>query len=198
MDWFTSARAPTFTRRLRLQASENYYFNLSPAMLNLLNVRWFAVPLEPRLTDRGTAPYASLALDVSDKTVQFAPTAATAIQIDSFTEGAAKLPAGSIAANVSVRFDDGSTQVFPLHVGVETADWDWGQADGTNAPPRQAQVAHPVSAFVRSVGHSFEGYVYRAQLQVGFVGAIAQGGGARRPVRRRAADAIDDRADFAD
>ena len=151
---------------LALQASENYYFNLSPAMLNLLNVRWFAVPLEPRLTDRGTAPYTSLALDVVDKTVQFAPMATSAIQIDSFTEGAAALPAGSVAANVSVAFADGSTQVFPLHVGVETADWDWGQASGTNAPPRQAQLAHPVSAFVRSVGHSFDGYVYRAKFDL--------------------------------
>jgi hypothetical protein len=159
---------------LALSASENYFFNLTPTMLNLMNVRYFSVPLEPRAANRAPTPYASLALDVIGKEVQFAPTPALSIQIDSFTEDTSDLPADAIAANVTLRLDDGSALAFPLRLGVETADWNWEQEHQANAPPPQMRVAHPVSAFVRSVGHPFEGDVYQAQFRLGAQGVARQ------------------------
>lgn len=148
---------------LLFDANETIFYNLSPGMLNLLNARYFSIPLEPRFTDRAPRPFAELALDVVDNEAAISPTPAIAIQVDSFTEETASMPIGSPSAELIVKFDDGATQTFPLRVGVETADWDLGKGSA----PTQARTAHKMTAFLRALGRSFDGAVYRADFALG-------------------------------
>lgn len=148
---------------LIFDANETYFYNLSPAMLNLVNARYFSVPLEPRITDRTPTPFAELTLDVVDNETAILPTPAISIQVDSFTEGAAAMPTGSPAAELIVKLEDGARQQFPLRIGIETADWDLGKGSVSS----QAHIAHKVSAFVRALGRPFDGAVYRGELALG-------------------------------
>jgi membrane protein YfhO len=148
---------------LWFDANENYFFNLTPEMLNLLNVRYFFVPLEPRFTDRRPMPYASLALDVVENEVMLQPVSASSIQIDSFTEDASTLPKGTPVAELVVRLDDDSISVFPFRSGIETADWD---AASKSSDLNAAHSARTVVGFIRSLGHTFDANVYRAQFDL--------------------------------
>lgn len=144
-------------------AIENYFYNLSPAMLNLYNARYFAIPLEPRAVDRALNPYPQLSLDVVDDETIVPPTNATSIQIDSFTEETATLEEGSPIAELIVRFEDSTRRDFILRAGIETGDWDFGKG----SPPARAQIAHRATGFLRAVGRTFDAIVYRAQFDLG-------------------------------
>lgn len=148
---------------LLFEMNDLYFFNLSPAMLDLLNARYFSIPLEPRFTDRAPTPFADLTLDVVDSEASIPPTPAVSIQVDSFTEETATIPNGSPAAELILKFDDGAIETFTLRVGADTADWDFGK----NGAPSQARIAHKVSAFLRALGRPFDGAVYRAQFTLG-------------------------------
>lgn len=140
---------------------EAYISNLSPAMLNLMNVRYVMIPLELRRENSAPSPQSDLRLELSNSGLDIPPTRAIALEIASFTEGASD---GETAAQLIVTFEDGGTQVFPLRVNRETANWDFGRTSGTFAPPRDARVAHSVAAFWRALGRPFDGYVYLARL----------------------------------
>jgi hypothetical protein len=148
---------------LWFDSNENYFFNLTPAMLNLLNVRYFLIPLEPRFTDRRPMPYDSLSLDVVNNEVAIPPTFVSSLQIDSFVEDTSTLAGGTPIAELVVRFDDGSRAVFPIRTGFETADWDITRK---RTELQMAQTPRPIVGFVRSYGRSFEGNVYRARFNL--------------------------------
>ena len=150
---------------LVFDAIEKYVFNLSPAMLNVMNVRYFAIPLEPRYADRSPTPDATFALDVLDNPMMIPPTPAIALQVESFTDETADLD-GTPVAEIQVTFDDSTTRIFPLRVGIETADWDLGRQSGDGAAPSRARVVRTVPAFMRSVGSYFDGYVYQARFDL--------------------------------
>jgi len=144
-------------------AGENYFYNLSPAMLNLYDARYFAIPLEPRAADRTLVPYSQLTLDVVDNETIFPPTYAVAIQIDSFTEETASLSEGAPIAELIVKFNDGASRNFVLRAGIETGDWDFGKGN----PPSRALITHRASGFLRAAGRTFDALIYRAQFDLG-------------------------------
>ena len=150
---------------LRFDRLENYVNNLSPAMLNVMHVRYFAMPLEPRFDDRLLTPDVIFALDILENPVTFAPTPAVALQIESFTEGTAKLADGTPVAQLRVRFADGAMQTFALRLGIETADWDDAIRHPAVSVPRGARVARAVPGFLRAAGTNFEGKVYQARFE---------------------------------
>jgi hypothetical protein len=164
---------------LALGRHEAFLINPSPSMLDLLNVGYFMVPLEPRPATKSPLPYSAVALDLS-RPASITPTAASAIQIASFTESASSLPLGTVVAEIDVTTRDGSTQAFPIRAGIETADWDYARksagqdasapssaiaGDQTALPPG-VTVAHSFPAFWRSLGHSFDGHTYLASFAV--------------------------------
>ena len=144
-----------------------YVYNASPAMLDLMNVRYVMIPLEPRPQSKSALPADSIGLDVLRGEIAIAPTEARAIQIVSATEQAASLANGTPIAEIIVRFDDGATQVLPLRVGVETADWDYERKRADNAISHgRVPIAHSFSAYWRAFGRAFEGHVYLARYDL--------------------------------
>lgn len=151
---------------LAFARQETYVANPSPAMLNLLNVRYLMIPLEPRPLTKSSSPNSVFGLDVVDNEVMIPPTRANAIQISAFTEEASNLQKGTKVAQVTVRSADGQLLTFPLRVGIEVSDWDYDRkilsaADTLN----RAQVARTFPGFLRSFGRMFDGHTYLTRLQ---------------------------------
>lgn len=141
---------------------EAYFASLSPAMLNLLNARYYLVPLEPRPETKPVTPGESLALDLVHDEIAIPPTLSSSIEISSFTEQAQELADGTVVAEIAVRASDGAEARFPLRVGIETTDWDYDRKVGIKHG--KPQLAHSFPAFWRSFGKAFEGHVYLARL----------------------------------
>lgn len=160
------ASAQSYTS-LAFARQEAYVFDPSPAMLNLMNVRFLMVPLEPRPLTKTSAPSPSLSLDILDNEVEISPTMATSVELTSFTEQGSSLPEGTAVGELVLRMSDGSTTGFPLRQGIETADWDAERKD-TDKPvsPNRLQAAHPLPGFWRSFGRPFEGYTYKANIRL--------------------------------
>ncbi len=142
--------------------------NLKPAMLNLLNVRYFLLPLEPRFTDRTSGPAGWLALDVLNNEIAIPSTPSRAVEVASYTEGLGDLEARTPVANLLVRLDDGSVQSYPLRLGIETDEWDFDRAEAIGAIKRdRATVARTFSGFVRSFGRTFAAHTYVGRFALG-------------------------------
>ncbi len=138
-----------------------YLADLTPSMLNLLNVRYFAVPLEPRPETKSVAPLDTLGLDVLNNEEVFPPVPATGVEIISFTERAENLANGTPVGELVLRRRDGRIETFPLRVGIETADWDYARNKPQHA---RAPVAHTFRGFWRAFGREFEGNTYAARF----------------------------------
>ncbi len=138
---------------------EAYFTSLSPAMLNLLNARYYLVPLEPRPQTKPTTPEESLILG---NEVEISPTRVSSIEVSSFTEQAQDLADGTPVAELTVRLYDGGEAKFPLRIGIETADWDYDRKSGIKHS--QPRVAHSFPAFWRSFGKTFDGHIWLARL----------------------------------
>ena len=149
---------------LALGRYEAFVADPSPAMLNLLNVRYLTVPLEPRPETKPCTPTDALTLDIVNNEVVIAPTIATAVQVVSFTERAENQPEATPIGEVVVRLSDGRVETFPLRLGIETADWDY---DRKNVPHSRAHIARSFPAFWRAFGRSFEGHTYTARFALG-------------------------------
>lgn len=147
---------------LALGRHEAFLSQASPAMLDLMNARWFAVPLEPRPAEDRLTPPSQFALAVGEGGTQIAPTEARGIQVSSFTEQAQDLSDGSTIAVLHIFSSDNSSASFPLRLGIETADWDYDRKNRLS--PNRAPVAHSFPAFWRSFGKAFEGHSYLAQF----------------------------------
>jgi hypothetical protein len=146
---------------------ELYMNNLSPAMVDLANIRYVLVPLEPRSATRSLLPDNTLALHALDNEIPIAPIRASAIELVSFTEQGANLADGTRVAEVSVRFDDGTSQAWPVRIGVETADWDYERKGVLKEIMHaRAPIARSFASYWRSFGRPFEGHDYSARYQV--------------------------------
>jgi hypothetical protein len=156
-DW-ASAQAYS---SLAFGAHEAYLTNLSPVMVNLLNARYWTVPLEPRPETKLPNPASTIALDVLNNEAVIAPTPASGIEIDSFTERADDLSAGVPVGEVDVRRSDGRVDTFPLRLGIETADWDYARKKSAYPLP---PTAHSLPGFWRSFGREFEGRTFSARF----------------------------------
>ena len=138
-----------------------YLADLTPAKLNLLNVRYLTIPLEPRPETKSLMPRDTLGLDVLNNEEVFAPTAASGIEIITFTERADDLENGTLVGELLIRRREGQVETFPLRVGIETADWDYARK---NPQHTRAPIAHAFPAGWRSFGRGFEGNTYIARF----------------------------------
>jgi hypothetical protein len=138
-----------------------YLSRLSPVMLNLLNVRYFTIPLEPRPRTKMAIPPDALFLDVLNNEELIPSTLTTSVEITSFTERGENLADGTVVGEVDLRRRDGRVDTFPLRLGIETADWDYER----KSPQHQrAPIAHSFPAFWRAFGRPFEGHTYLARI----------------------------------
>jgi len=133
-------------------------------MLNLLNVRYFLIPLEPRPDTRKTSPPSDLRPDVVDDSIEIPPTQVSSLEISGFTEDTSPYGDGFVVAELVITFANGEHQSFPLRVGNEIADWNYGYTSGTFAPPQGTHSVRVMPAFLRALSRRFDGYVYRARF----------------------------------
>jgi len=143
---------------LILKRNFNYLRAMSPAMLSLLNVRYYLAPLEPHTGE----PFASYGVDVLNERIDIPPTAATRVEIVSFADNARNLPDGFLAGEVIVELTNGETRGLPLRLGIETADW--MHTVSANVQHRAPAAAMAFSAFHSAVGRAFEGRKYIARF----------------------------------
>ncbi len=148
-----------------------YLFDPTPAMLNLMNVRYMTIALEPRPLSLASTPAIARSPDILDEGYSIPATSAALIEVSSYTEEAAGLPDGTLVGQVIIKTDDGTVEIVPLRVGIETADWDHdrkqalGEARGNQAP-----VARTFPGFWRSFGRTFQGHTYLARHALGSSG----------------------------
>lgn len=144
-----------------------YLAHLSAPMTDLLNVRYFMLPLEPRYANRVAAPSQSLAARIVGEEIRISPTAAAMIEITSFVERAADLPAGTLAARVILNLADASTVTLPLRIGIETDDWEFDRLNANAVMPHvRASVARTFPGSTRQHGKLFEAHTYLARYSL--------------------------------
>ncbi|MCI0478216.1 MAG: YfhO family protein [Anaerolineales bacterium] len=136
-----------------------YVYNMSPAMLDLLNVRYVMMPLEPR--PPSALPADSLGAIILRDEITFAPIETRALEIVSATEQANSFADGARIAEIVLRFADGATQMLPIRAGIETADWDVARKQSSPRVP----IARTFPAYWRAFGRAFDGYVYSARYE---------------------------------
>ena len=137
----------------------DYERQLSAPMLNLLNVRYFMLPLEPR-TNRVAAPTQSLGWAFGNDELTIAPIQVSSLEIISFAEQVVNLPSGTVAAQIIITVEDGHTESFPLRVGIETDDWEWERA---NIQRSHAPIARTFPGSTRAYGKIFDAHTFRAR-----------------------------------
>ncbi len=145
-----------------------YLSEASPAMLNLLDVGYYMIPLGTPVPALPDEPPARLHLDILNNQVDIPPTTVRAIRVASFTEQTSDLPAGAGVGNINLRFDDGSAETVPLRLGVETSDWDYDRLMTEQLMPySRPPIAHSFPSFWPSYGKMFEGHTYLARHDFG-------------------------------
>jgi hypothetical protein len=146
---------------LGLSQHAAYLSDASAVMLNLMNVHYIMVPLEPRPETSFPTPSGSVGLDVLNNEAVIAPTMASGIELSTFTERAENLSDGNVLGEVELRRSDGRIESFPLRLGSETADWDYARTNPSYALPT---VTHSFTGFWRSFGREFDGHTYVAHF----------------------------------
>jgi hypothetical protein len=150
-----------FARHVRYESSP------SSLMFNLMNVKYYMVPLQPGLPEQAITPDSALILDILNKEVRIAPTTASFIELTSFIEQATGFPEGALIGEMSVHFEDGGVENFPLRAGIETAEWDYDlkNADG-HLGYASPTIAHSFPAYWYPSGRSFDGHTYLARFDL--------------------------------
>ncbi|MBI3914050.1 MAG: YfhO family protein [Chloroflexi bacterium] len=139
----------------------------TPTILNLMNVQYYLIPLDPRGASQFSAPVAAFALDVQSRAVNFPAMTVRSVELSTYTENAAALRDGTPVAELVLHLRDGSEKIFPLRVGSETADWDFERKSAESAIQySRAQIVHDFPAFWRSFARPFQGATYRARFDL--------------------------------
>ena len=113
---------------LALEHNEKFIRAMSLPMRNLINIRYYLLPLETIPPDAPSPfdddePNGGLTLHTLTDQPTIPPTRATQIEITSYVDRARDAPDGSLAGELVLGFADGARKTFPIRVGVETADW---------------------------------------------------------------------------
>jgi hypothetical protein len=151
---------------LALKNNEDYLFIISPAMLNLMNVRYYTKISYPQPADDALWGY-SFALDLFHEQVNIPPTRAAQVEIVSYGDNIADLPDGFVAGQITLTAADGTVAIIPIRVGVDTADWAY-EGLATTSGVKHSKPANSSSfpAFLPSVGNSFNGSKYLARQKL--------------------------------
>ncbi len=151
---------------LALRRNEEYIQRMSRPMRNLMNIRYYLLPLEIAPPETASPldaaqPEDGLTLELLQSQPVISPTRATRPSVVSYTDQTTELPDGFMAGEISLTWDDGSHAVLPLRLGVETADWAYdGMGQITLVKHTQPLEAFSFPAYLRSVGHDFQGKKY--------------------------------------
>jgi len=152
---------------LALQRNEEFIRAMSLSMRNLINIRYYLLPLEilppgaPSPFDEDE-PNGGVTMRVLAEQPAIPPTRATQIEITSYVDQARDLPDGFLTGELFLDLADGARKTFPIRIGIETADWAY---DALSAPPRHSKPTPALAfpAYLSSVGREFNGHKYVAR-----------------------------------
>lgn len=149
---------------LDLQRNQEYIHQMSPAMRDLMNIRYYLAPTEALpeaypLTDQ-SEPAMGLSLEILRNQPRIPPTRATRVELVSYTDQSGDLPNDFVAGELVLTKDTGEEITFPIRMGKETADWTFDAM-----PPGKIKHSRPANAigfpaYLGSVGHEFQGNAY--------------------------------------
>lgn len=151
------------------QRATDYIAQMTPQMMNLLNVRYYLIPqtlpFDPETETKDLQnPFT---LNLIEHRVPIPPTQVAAIQITSSLAQSVNLHTGEPVAQIELETQDGTGLTFPIRAGIETAEWAYERSDVRQA----VQHAMPLIAttFPARSGIPIEahnGHTYRAQFDV--------------------------------
>ncbi len=148
---------------------QDYLDHLSPAMLDLLGVRYYLIPqvlpVDPQSEGADLAD--PFMLNPVQQPVTFAPTEATGLEVESALAQSVGLRDGDVVANIDLRIEDGRVISVPLRAGFDTAEWAYERSDVKrtvkHSEPPIASTFPARSAFPVE---SHPGHTYRADLPI--------------------------------
>jgi len=149
---------------LYLWRNGEYLRAMSPAMMDLLNVRYVLHPRDEFAATTLTPP-ATKPLQVIGETIPIPPTRAAELEIVSCTENTLGLTDGSAVGDLILTVADNPPLVLPVRLGIETADW---LSEIAPAQARHKKIANSIPF----IGYSLAGnvrftgskYVYRYSI----------------------------------
>jgi len=157
---------------LALQRNETFIREMSPAMMNLIGIRYYLLSLEPMpptsLTPLDDSqPAGGMTIDILAQEPSIPPTHVSQIILTSYTDRSGGLSDGQQVGELVLGSMDGKQLAIPIRVGIETADWAY------DALVRGGQVNHAkpaesldFQAFLNSLGGDFIGHKYVVKLNV--------------------------------
>lgn len=157
---------------LALRRNEEYIQQMSRPMRNLMNIRYYLLPLEiaPPETESPwdeSQPEDGLTLELLQSRPVISPTRASRVRVVSYTDQTIDLADGFLVGEVEVTLETGEPRLFSLRLGIETADWaheGLSQIAAVKHSRPQEMLSFP--AYLRSVGHNFQGKKYIAYFDV--------------------------------
>jgi hypothetical protein len=156
---------------LGLLRNEEYIDNMTLTMRDLINIRYYLLPVEvpdyaqslPPPFDT-SEPYGGLSLDVLSQDQKIPPTPASELELVSYTDGTTSLPDGTRVGELVLTSKTGQTTTLPIRLGLETADWAYDGIGNMQHSKPQTVLSFP--AYLKSVGHPFEGHKYVARYDL--------------------------------
>ncbi|MBI5650574.1 MAG: YfhO family protein [Chloroflexi bacterium] len=154
---------------LALARNDEYVRAMTPTMRNLLNVRYYILPLETVVAGDAPQfdemePHGGLTLELLRQMPGITPTRATQIEIISYTDQTTDLPDEFVAGVVLLQLQNGETISLPIRLGIETADWAMDGLARANHRKPDASLAFP--AYLREIGRDFTGRKFVARFQI--------------------------------
>lgn len=159
---------------LSIQRNEEYLSDLSPAMLSLLNVRYYLPPLR---TKDGTypEPAASLIFQPLENKIDLLAIQTARIEIVTFADQTENLPDGFLVGELALSAASGDQITLPLRLGSETADWAFQALAQANRVKYQRPAnASSFSASLLPFAREFQGLKYTARYDLPAPTAITQ------------------------
>jgi hypothetical protein len=148
---------------LALARNEDYLFIMSPAMLNLLNVRYLTQVSYPTDEDQVVWGY-SFALDLFGQPVPIPSMRTAQVEIVSYADQSIDVPDNSVAGEIVLETDGATSIRLPIRFGIETADWAHdGQASTGGLKHGMPANVQTFPAFLPASGE-FDGHKYVARF----------------------------------
>ncbi len=158
---------------LPLEKNEEYVNTMSLAMRNLMNIRYYLLPLEIASPGESaqfdeSEPNGGLTLDVLNQQPSIPPTSVTRLDVTSYADQTDDLENGFLVGEIVLRSDTGKPVALPVRLGMETADWAF-DALARLGKMKYSKPSDTLSfpAFLSSVGRDFEGHKYVAHYAIG-------------------------------
>ncbi len=156
---------------LALARTEEYVAAMSPAMLNLMNVRYYLTSLSAGEEEPAPIPAGEPARGLSEQVlaqgIQFDPLRVARVEIVSSTNRTGDLTNGTRVGEIVLNTTEGKSLTLPIQLGKHTADWAYDGLSQIGAVKHsRAPASATFLAYLSRVGREFQGRKYLARYDL--------------------------------